>query len=89
MEEVQNDFFEKEEEFTKKQKKFSELEKQLRSELHEASTDIDKFRDLYDSSIKNIKNFKSDNSEKFNTMMQEAEVLRREIADYKIAQNEL
>jgi hypothetical protein len=89
LEEVQNDFFEKEEEFTKKQKKFSELEKQLRSELHEASTDIDKFRDLYDSSIKNIKNFKSDNSEKFNTMMQETEVLRREIADYKIAQNEL
>ena len=34
-------------------------EKKLRLELHEASTDCQKFKDLYESSMKNIKNFKS------------------------------
>lgn len=59
LEEVQKELDEKERVMGNKIKEHEGNEKKLRLELHEVTTDCQKFKDLYDSSMKNIKNFKS------------------------------
>jgi hypothetical protein len=59
LEEVQNELFEKEKDWSGKYKTSQTTEKQLKSDLHEATTDMEKFKGLYESSVKNIQNFKS------------------------------
>jgi hypothetical protein len=58
LEEVNNELYEKEKEWNLKLKKMTGTEKQLRSDLNEANTDLEHFKDLYESSVKNIQNFK-------------------------------
>ena len=59
LEEVQNELFEKEKDYRIQISDLQSSEKDLKSQLNEANADVEKFRDLYESSVKNIQNFKS------------------------------
>ena len=63
--------------------------KRFETELMESKTECETFKDLYNNSLKSIREFKSDNSEKFKTMMQEQEILKTKIADFRMNESEL
>lgn len=59
LEEVQRELYEKENSYKEQIKNLKASEKQLKSDLNEANNDVEHFKDLYESSVKNIQDFKS------------------------------